>query len=352
MRVRDPRLEASLRRLVDPLPRPDPDPALDPEHLAAVARRAGLEAVLATARDVRAAPGLRERWKRARRATQAGNLLREEAWEEVAETLRGAEIPFLPLKGMDLLRAGIASAGERPMRDIDLLVPEERAEEAAGLLSSSGWSLHARTEDQRVLRGERVHVEIHHRLHPRPLPFEPPEPGVWRRCSAAGGSERRLAPGDRITYLALHWYLGEVHRSRWISLARDLAACLDRGPEIAWEELALRSREEGARPFLARRLRELEALLGPAALPDAARNLARGGASPRRRLGFRLAEGEARRHLAADRDLRRQPGLAFYSLFWARWRDLPGVLAGAVKSEGGGLSGRTRRLLARFVFGR
>lgn len=336
-------LDAVLRLLVSPVPPGDPPP--DWEFAAEVARRAGIEAVLHQ-RGEGAPKDLRSRWERIYRETQAGNLLRLAAWEEAAELFRAAAIPWLPLKGLDLLRARFYQAGERPMRDLDVLVPGERQDEACALLEKVGYRRRRPHPGHQVLQKSPVTIELHRLLYPRPLPVAVPEPEVWKRAARLeDGAEHRLESGDRLVYLCLHYYLGEVRRARSPSLLRDLARVLQRGPAPDWDGLMERARADGSLPYLARRLEELRGLLGTdaPASPKAPR-----GAGLRRSLGFRLCEAEAAHRLTRDLPDDTEPGARIYLMFWARWPQAARLAAGAFSRKGGGPIGRLRRLWRRY----
>src|ERR1019366_412296 len=55
------------------------------------------------------------------------------------ETIHGAGIPTLLLKGASLGRLHYADVGLRPMNDLDVLVPEGRTMETIRLLHDHGW---------------------------------------------------------------------------------------------------------------------------------------------------------------------------------------------------------------------
>lgn len=72
-------------------------------------------------------------------------------------TARHAGIPFVALKGAALHSLGIYTAGERPMADVDILLREQDAEAAAGILESLQFRETLRSPRHRVF--EPAHAE-------------------------------------------------------------------------------------------------------------------------------------------------------------------------------------------------
>jgi hypothetical protein len=106
------------------------------------------------------------------------NQLRAEALKEILQAFEAASIQSLALKGIALAHLVYPEPGMRPMRDIDLLVPEPEIEKAAQTLIQLGY----RSDDQqarmlppghhhipalgRQVEGMTLNVELHHRLYP------------------------------------------------------------------------------------------------------------------------------------------------------------------------------------------
>lgn len=74
-----------------------------------------------------------------RRKTWCENRLLFAKLAPAVAMLRQAGIPVLVLKGAPLALRYYGDVGLRPMRDLDLLVPEQRAQEAIQLFESAGW---------------------------------------------------------------------------------------------------------------------------------------------------------------------------------------------------------------------
>lgn len=85
--------------------------------------------------------GLRESLDPAYRTVSLTNTLLMEAAGRARTALREAGIPVVIFKGGALLESGAYDdAGARPMDDVDLLVPPERAADAARILEASGFA--------------------------------------------------------------------------------------------------------------------------------------------------------------------------------------------------------------------
>lgn len=118
--------------------------------------------------------------------------------ERIEEQARPEGLSLMPLKGAALHRCGLYRPGERPMADLDLLVPAGEAEAAARLLSRLGFipagvtwkhrSFEPPSRRLHALLGEHcenpVKIDLHTRIAER-LPLAPIEfsdlvrPGRW-----------------------------------------------------------------------------------------------------------------------------------------------------------------------------
>lgn len=91
-------------------------------------------------------------------------------------------IPFVPLKGLALAPMIYPQDGLRPMRDIDILVPREREQQAADVLRGIGFKLpkaqpskfmrdsHQLPNATKIVNGFTISVEIHHDALSRDVP--------------------------------------------------------------------------------------------------------------------------------------------------------------------------------------
>ena len=116
-------------------------------------------------------------WREARRTAALAALAQQSALRLALAKLGEAGIAAVALKGVALAWRHYPEAALRPMRDIDLLVPEARAIEASRILAAAGFI--PETDDPATLRqaladdhqlpaqhhpGLRVTIELHHRL--------------------------------------------------------------------------------------------------------------------------------------------------------------------------------------------
>ena len=156
-----------------------------------------------------------EEWLKILRQTVIQRIFLEEGLAPLGETLAGASIPWLPLKGMGLVAHCYPQPECRPTTDLDILVPEERFREAREELRAAGWRdihpgpLH---EDFLVREGYNwqarhtsgIMLELHFRL------WGPVDPGlaraVFERATAAGNGTR-LASGPVESYVVAACHL-------------------------------------------------------------------------------------------------------------------------------------------------
>lgn len=212
-------VQRRLARLCAPSADPggDATPEVDAE-LAAAAGVEGLAPLLGSrldqgtlaAADPRTAAELTQAFHRCLSWTLFANV----AIRELVEGLRGAGIPALALKGWALIRT-VLRPGERPMTDIDLLVPPSAAGEARRIAASVGatvfdpfdrpitaahdYALPLKTRDGLL-------VEVHRYLCERPL-FQPDYEGPGGMFARAQiGTDGVLVPDlvDLLIGLAIH----------------------------------------------------------------------------------------------------------------------------------------------------
>ncbi len=117
--------------------------------------------------------------------------------------LEESHIPFVPLKGA-LIRHLYPVPEMRTSSDIDLLVPEDRLEEALSLLTERlGFTQKGKTyHDINLVLGDAVHLELHYNILEDDERLDPMLRRVWEFASPAeeGKSEHRLSPD----YFAFH----------------------------------------------------------------------------------------------------------------------------------------------------
>lgn len=191
-------------------------------------------------------------------------------WHEslpVLDALEERRVPVLLLKGGALLPLYGDDWGARPMYDVDLLVPDERYEDALVLLRDLGWIPEqgqsfdwVRRRMRRTLngwgfqRGEHGHIDLHQRALAGSL-WKGADAAFWAGAVEAtidGTPRLVLHPADLLVHLLLHgvqfvnnppvqWVADVVHVTR----AVDPKALAPRFVEQARSHGALRVAEAG-----------------------------------------------------------------------------------------------------------
>lgn len=272
---------------------------LGPERIRAWLRRHGLLALPAPSPEVKAALG------RARRRTLAANLHHVACFQEAVDALAAEGIPVCPLKGIHLLATAYAADPEnRPMGDLDLLVPEEaleaavaRLERALDLRETASSRRLAAESHERVLTRPGLVVELH-----RDLGLRTARPAGWGHLEPAPGwlHDREVDLLDRETVL-VHALAHFVRHGPWTRLmwVEDLLRLGEAGYDPA--VVAARARELGVRRRTAAAVRVLRAALGPETLPGLSSGAGLRGVLPLR-LYARLAGAHRGRAVLRGRE--------------------------------------------------
>jgi len=169
---------------------------------------------------------------------------------EIAGVLRaisGAGVPVIALKGTFLAEHVYDDEALRPMGDLDLLVPAERAEDAAAAVLALGYrwdeSSSTRAVDyathhhlRRLVLDGRLPVELHRALTRADVSWRVDPRDLWRRAQPArvrGVDALALAPEHLLLHLVLH---AATHRFVVPLLAiEDIALVAERlAPTDGW----------------------------------------------------------------------------------------------------------------------
>ncbi len=180
----------------------------------------------------------------------------DERLEESIAAFEAAGIRTVLLKGAALARSVYESIVERPMLDLDVLVPAAEIEAAREAALSSGWvwkhdrryapffSTHHHLPPLRDGRGTRALLELHTGLFPAAHPFALDAEAVAARGIAARGDRRGIlipSPEDHLVYLSGHWVWSHMmNGGAWRAL-RDVAALTERGA-LDWDLCVTRAR--------------------------------------------------------------------------------------------------------------
>ena len=200
---------------------------------------------------------------RYRAAREANDRLVAEL-PQVLEPLSAAGIRTMLLKGPALLVDGYADRGERPMADLDVLVPLDRVADAVRVLQTQGFTADAPltptvtrfTHSVSFRHARHVAVDLHWHVFEECCRPDDDEP-FWAASVPAtlgGASTRVPAAEDQLLHACVHgekWV--RVPGIRWIA---DAVTLIRRG-RIRWDRLVA---ETARRRFVLRMRVQLEYL--------------------------------------------------------------------------------------------
>ena len=236
-------------------------------RIAALAAAQRLEPLLAWQADHGAWPvpyTIAAAWRAARRDAAIAALAQQAALRLALARLGEAGIAAVALKGVALAWRHYPEAALRPMRDIDLLVPEARAIEAFAVLAAAGFvpdtddpaTLSQALVDDHQLPAQyhhalRVTIELHHRLGdpPQRRGYRVPQidpAGVLARAVAVecgGAMVPCPAPQDLATHLIVHALYG--HRLDCGPLVLADLHFLALGDAVNWAALRNQAERDG-----------------------------------------------------------------------------------------------------------
>jgi hypothetical protein len=237
----------------------------------------------------------------------------EERLDETVAAFADAGLQIVLLKGAALARSVFASVTDRPMLDLDVLVPADQTDAARATAASVGWvwkhdrryapffSTHHHLPPLHDSRGTRALLELHTGLFPAGHPFQLEATTVaGRAIRARGGKHEALIPSaeDHLVYLCVHWVWSHMmNGGAWRAL-RDVGALAERGG-LDWTRCVTRAREANATTCVYWTLRLAHRLAG-VDVPAEAMRAMEPPTSPlllnrlERYFVWQLAEGQAR----------------------------------------------------------
>lgn len=161
------------------------------------------------------------------------------------EVLRGLEregIETLVLKGVALGLLSYRDLSVRPMADLDVLVPRDRAADAVRAVS-------ARYEPAPGSENPLGRIPVHHSvsfldesgrdfdLHWYSLFQSSPDADFWEAAvplEVAGARTLALSPPDQLLHVCAHGAVLGTHESRWVA---DAATVIQSAPDLDWERV-------------------------------------------------------------------------------------------------------------------
>lgn len=171
---------------------------------------------------------------------------------ELLQACTTAGIPVMLLKGAALAVTVYPSFTRRPMADLDLLVPAERATEAWDLATRSGWrkatiaqldpfyAVHHHLPTLEDIRGTGLGLEIHTALFPRDNPFDLCITQLWQRARTVDlRGHIVFVPDDRDMLLHLCTHFAWTHAllgAGWRTF-RDIST-LQAAGRVDWDDVS------------------------------------------------------------------------------------------------------------------
>lgn len=194
---------------------------------------------------------------------------------EALDRLAVRKIPFLPLKGLPLLDC-YADLGLRPMGDVDVLVPRERALETFDVLVRAGFELRptlsrsALAAKMEVLHGwsvgqGRIEIDVHWASLLEDLSPDG-DVRLWSRARAGDVAGHRLlrpSSTDLLFHVCVHgarW--SRIQRVTWVVDSMHLLARARGEDGIDWSLLVAEAKARALQIPLGETLRFLREVLG------------------------------------------------------------------------------------------
>ncbi len=195
-------------------------------------------------------------------------LLRTTALLNLVQLFAAHGIPVLPYKGPTLAAAVYGTLLLRQAGDLDLWVdPWDYEFRVPDLLTAYGWRLDVDYGYERtfVAAKESIQVDVHQRVAPPQFPFRLDFSRAWQRrvtISLTGTPVSTLAPADLLLLLCAQTAQdAAAQRLRLIKLC-DVAALLQRHPDLDWPWVIQEAQRIGAARILALGLHSAAGLLG------------------------------------------------------------------------------------------
>jgi hypothetical protein len=200
-----------------------------------------------------------ERIRRQAAVIEFRMAIAETVLEDVVKRLTVAGIPVMLLKGAALATTVYRSFAARPMGDLDVLVPPDKAERAWRMLVDAGWRKefeggatfyegHHHLAALVDPKGLGIVLEIHRAILPPSGPFLFDEAELWRDATAVSvGLNEALVPSrqHQLLHLCAHFAWSNMLASGLGRTVRDVAALLASGP-LDWASFTALARRTRA----------------------------------------------------------------------------------------------------------
>ena len=179
---------------------------------------------------------------------------------QLADVFDKAGIDMIPLKGAGLAYSAYDSFTDRPMNDLDLLIPEEQAMDAFRIAQEHGWvwdaavwplekyDAHHHLPPLKDAEGSGVRAEIHVEMCLPGSPIEYPAEVVWKNARIVDVAGRHLtipSTVDQMLYTCIHFaWMHALKDKAWISFL-DIAAYVRSG-DVDWPRFVELARQTKA----------------------------------------------------------------------------------------------------------
>ncbi len=161
----------------------------------------------------------RDTLRRVGRGSQMRLAYMAQRLSQTERALAAANIPVVLLKGAAVARLAYRSLAERPMSDLDLLVPPEHAEAAYAVALRTGWQAseyvvlkefyqgHYHLPPLRDERAPDIALELHRDILPSGHPFEFSAADIWRDAVSTGSEQHARVPSavHQALHLCIHF---------------------------------------------------------------------------------------------------------------------------------------------------
>jgi hypothetical protein len=196
---------------------------------------------------------VRTRLRRHYLRTAADNTRRFAALEEALLALQHIDVPVILLKGGHLAPLVYGNIALRPMVDLDLLVNEEDASRALGVLSTLGYApvkgeawMSARLGHHGMRRADGLLLELHQRVGAFSVGTHVDQAGIWERAKPATVGKAPamvLDAGDLLLHICVHSASQHLLQLGLMPLCDARQILVHYGAQIVPEEIVARARE-------------------------------------------------------------------------------------------------------------